>query len=817
MNIFLKITLRRLYREKLYTLINIAGLSLGIACITIIGLYLHVELTYDRHFDGYENIYRVVAGGVFNGTEVSSAQTSPMLGPMMAEDNPGIIEDVVRFLPVWAVAQNENIHGITLSYKDRAYTWEKAYFATPNIFRIFSHDIMYGDPETALDQPASVAISETVANTYFGNRNPIGEVLINDNGQPQTVTLVFKDLPENTHLKYNVLYTWNNPLIKDPVNPTERIKSLFGVDAYTYFKVRKSYNPVGYAAVSKNFFDTHMKETAKAYNISWHSWLQPLADVHLYSRVGNDEPTGNLYYVYTFSAVALFILLIACINYVNLATARAAKRAREVGLQKILGCNRSSLIALFFTESLLYSFIAIFFGITIVEIALEYAPINELFGKTLTFSMFDEPYQILAALGLWLLVGLLSGIYPALYLSSWQPLNALAGTNRTGKAGLRFRSVLVFLQFCISVAVISCTILMVNQMRFVAHKNLGFKKKNQLIISLRGVDVIGQIPTIKAQLLKNSKVLGVSASEKIFGEQPGLGVFPVETNSGKETPILVNHVGVDKDFIEVMGLNLLEGHSFETRLLTDVGTNIIVNESFVRNMGWDDPIGKRALNGRVIGVVSDFNYKSLHDKIESFAFHTFTGNEFNELAPQFRPFVTRNLIVSISGEDVPNTLDYLNAQINKFSPGHHLKFRFLDDSLNDLYQSDSNLMKLIGIFSVICIFIACMGLFGLAAYTTEQRTKEIGIRKVLGASALHVVVMLSKNILLLVIAGSVLASITAYLIIGRWLQSFAYHTSISPLAFIIASLATLIIAFLTVSLQSFKTARTNPVEALRYE
>lgn len=806
----LKISLRTLYREKMYAAINVIGLALAFACAMILGLYLRTELTYDRHFEGYENIYRIVNEFTINGQVDDFSVTSPMLGPLMIRDNSDIIEAVVRFRPT-----NDDI---ALIYEGKTLFWSNVFFATPNVFKVFKHEIIYGDPDTALDEPGSTAISEKAAKAYFGDRNPVGEKLLTDNGNSQTVTLVFKDLPENTHFKYDILYTYNNPRITDPVNLAEQRRTLTGVNYYTYFKMREGYNPSDFSAVSQKFFDDHMREQTQAANVSWHSWIQPLADIHYHSSVGYDQPTGNIYYLYAFVAVAIFILVIACINYMNLSTARSARRAQEVGMLKILGSSRARLITNFLTESLLYAVLALIIAIVVVEVVLTFTSISGLLGKSLQLNLLDEPWLLLPMLAICILIGLLAGLYPALYLSSWQPLNALVGSVRAGTSSLRFRSALVFLQFSISVIVISSTILMSNQMSYVANKSLGFKKENQLVIKLRGADVIENMATIKTELLKNNHVLGVSAMQRVFGEDLGINYMPVERESGQMEPYTINNVGVDKDFIETMGLELVAGRSFKTKLLTDVGMSVIVNEALVKDIGWENPIGKKVSNnGHVVGVVKDFHYASLHNQIEAFGFRLLPENQFENVAADIRPFLTINMIVSIEGEEIRDTLNFLEDKMTEFDPKHPFEFRFLDDSLNKLYQSENSLMELIGIFSGVCIFIACLGLFGLAAFTTEQRTKEIGIRKVLGASATQIIALLSKNILVLVLAGSLIASIVAYLIIDQWLQSFAYRDTISIVAFIIASLAALSIAYLTVAAQSFKTAQSDPSLSIKYE
>lgn len=802
----LKISFRTLYREKRYALINIAGLALAIACTIILGLYLRSELTYDRHWEGHENIYRVV--NELTGTPAPSddfAITSPMLGPFLEEDHSADIDAMVRFR--WSNR---------VLFEGKSNSWDQT-FASPNVFQVFKHDVIYGDPDTALEDRYSLAMSESVARSYFGDENPVGKVLTDVTGQPFTVTLVFADLPHNTHLKYDLLFSDNLPRLEDPTDLRERREMLLSVNTFTYVKMREDFNPGDWGKISNAFYEKHMREIAEAKGRSWQSWLQPLADIHLHSDLGFDEATANPYYNYAFITVAAFILLIACINYMNLSTARSGKRAREVGMRKILGASRSSLIIQFLTESILYALLAFIVGIAIVEVVLTLTPINTLLGKPLSLSLTGEPAILGISLGMCLLVGLLAGLYPALYLSSWQPLTALVGNIKSSTGSVRFRSALVFLQFSITVTVIASTLMMAIQMRYISNLDLGYNKENMLVVDLRGVDVVEKIPVIREELMTHPNILGVTTSDDVMGWALTSALVEVETESGKMQETIINKNSVYTNFIDVMGLELVAGRGFDTRSLTDASTNVVVNETMVKNMGWSEPLGKRIEEGRVIGVVKDFNYTSLHIPIKSFVLFTLSDNQFEDVEPELVPLITRPLWVRIAGDDVRGTLNYIEEQMLDFAPKNPFEFRFFDDILNQRYQSEERLMKLVGIFSVICIFIACLGLYGLAAFTTEQRTKEIGIRKVLGASSIQIISLLAKNMLGLVAAGAALATVISYLAINEWLSDFAYRAAITPLPFLVATLAALAIAYTTIALEAVKTARSDPALSLNHE
>ena len=810
----LKIALRSLYREKLYAVINIAGLGLAIACCIVLGLYLYGELTYDQYNVRHREIFRLVNAYDFGSGEDQFAVTSPVIGQMLADAYPEVL-DFTRFRPA---GQNK----VVLRTDTKAYYWDDVYFADDNVFQIFTHDIIYGDPKTALVDGASVAVSESFARRYWGDENPIGETITTDAGVPLKVTLVFADLPDNTHFKYSALLSANAnvPFLRTPENTTARRQALFGVGLFTYLVMPEGYDVDDWTAIADDFFEKNMSAQAQQLNATWRSWLQPLDEMHYDSGLDYDQPNGNRYYLYGFAAVAVFILLIACINYVNLATARATKRARAVGIRKILGSGRWPLIWQFLGESVVYSVIAAVVGVMIVEVVTEYTPLETLIGKRLDLDLFGSPLTAVAIFAGSVLIGIVAGIYPAAYLSSWAPLSALVGENRASRGNVRFRHVLVFTQFAISIAVIASTLLMANQMRFIQNKGLGFETDNRIMITLRGVDLIEKAPTIIKELLTDSRILGASTSASMMGLTFPINLVQAENNEGAMQNITINHMGVGDDFIQVMGMHVVEGRDFSKRLLTDVGRSVIVNETMAKNMGWDQPLGKRlqmgAVNGRVIGVIQDFNFQSLHDAIEPFAIYPFQ-DDFSQVPEINRPFATRLLVLDISGQGVGGTLSMLEDKFAEYDPTHPFEFRFVDDELNDLYTSEQSLMRLIGIFAGICILIACLGLYGLASFTTEQRTKEIGIRKVLGASVLQIILLLSRNMLLLVLAGAVVASVAAYFAIDEWLAGFAYRAAINPLVFVLATIVAAAIAFVTVALQCFGTASANPVDALRYE
>lgn len=809
-NSFLKVTLRNLYREKVYALINISGLSLAIACCLILGLYLRSELTYDQHHLRHRQIFRIVNEFSVNGKLDSFAITSQSLGPILVEDYPEV-KGFVRF--------RINTHEQLFRHEETSFYWKNSYNADDNIFDVFTHDIIYGDPKTALVDPTSAAVSETFAKKYFGNINPIGKTIKNDVGTYK-ITLVFADLPENSHMKYDVLLSYKAVELANPDNATIRRQSLWGISDYTYLLMPEDYDVRDFKEISDAFYERHMSQQGKALKSTWRSWVQPLAGIHLQSDVGYDKPKGNKLYLYGFTAVAVFILLVACINYMNLATARAAKRAKEVGMRKILGAGRMRLTLQFLGEAIFFSLIALVLGIILVEIVLNLTPINGLLDKSLSLDLNHEPWLLGGMLVLSLVLGLMSGIYPALYLSSVLPLSALVSSSQAGKGSIRLRQLLVLIQFIISVSVIASTLLMALQMRYVSNMPLGFNKENRLVITLRGANLIDKIPTIKKELSKNSSILGISAASNMMGQDTPINIAMIDNNDGVLENTSLQHMQAGNDYLEVMGMQLSEGRDFSKRLLTDVGTSYVVNETMVKKMGWDQPLGKRiqmgANSGRVIGVVKDFHFASLHHQVSPFALHRLM-TDTKDIPAERRPYMQQLLVLNISGQGMSGTLSFLEEKFAEFDPKHPFKFEFLDESLDQLYLSEQRLMKLIGIFATVCIFISCLGLFGLAAFTTEQRTKEIGIRKVLGASTWQIITMLARNILCLVLGGAVIASLVAYYVMDEWLTDFAYRMDIDLWVFLVSAVVAAAVAFITIALQSFKTAKANPVKALHYE
>lgn len=815
---YLKITLRNLYRHKLYAIINVFGLTLGLGCCLILSLFILSELSYDRHWDNHENIYRIVNDYTFNGVSNEAAMSSASLGELLRMDNPEIIEDYVRFQ-----RPGGNQSGTVFRHDTDTYYWDDVYLASVNTFDFFSHDILYGDPDGALDDGLSVAVSETFARNYFGDANPIGEIVSTDTADYQ-INLVFADLPETTHMKYDVLISINR--VGDlPDNEAQLMRMLGNIGNYTYVRARNGTDPEELEPILERFAEDRVGGMARSFGLTDMSarfMAQPIADVHLTSDFEFDEPTGNIFYIYSFAGVAIFILVIACINYVNLATARSMQRAREVGMRKVLGAERGQLIYQFLGESLFFVLLAMLIALGVVYFLFSNEMLGNLFGSEIYSVDLFSPMILGSLLALSLAVGVLSGLYPAFYLSSVAPVVALSGESQATGSG-RLRQVLVFAQFTISIGIIASTLLMANQMRFVSNLGLGFDKENKLIVPLRGADLIEALPALRNELAANPNVLATTTAQNLPGGQVGLGAMNFESELGAMEIQSVNVMNVGEDFMATMDIEVLEGRDFSQKFLTDVGTSMVVNETLVRQLGWQQPIGKRVagaggpgLDGRVIGVVEDFHYASLYNDVGPLMMASFP-QDFTDATAENRALATNNLIISVSGQSLGQTLGFIRDIMQRFDPIHPFEYEFLDDNLDELYTAEQIVLRLIGIFAAICVFVSCLGLFGLASFTTQRRTKEIGIRKVLGASSSQIILLLARSIVVLVLIGAVVASVASFILINEWLNTFAYRDAINPAVFLIATVLAVAVAVVTVALQSYRTVKQNPVLALRHE
>ncbi len=803
---YLKIAWRNLTRNKAFSAINIVGLALGLATCLLIGLFLLDELSYDRFNDKADRIVRVVFRAIMNGGEINEASVMPPVAQTLKTEYPDV-DDATRIRVAGAPAimvGNKTFRDNQMAYVD------------PNFFQVFSFPLSQGDAKTALVQPNTAVISQELARTYFGRENPVGQLLTMKG--PNTlvkITGVVDRMPVNAHFHFDMFLSMAGMA---EAQSTSWMTSNF----HTYLVLKKGYDPKQLEAKLPRTVRTYMgPQIQQAFGMSMAQFsqkgnrlslrLQPLTDIHLHSNLtGELAANGDVQYVYIFGAIALFMLLIACINFMNLSTAGASKRAKEVGVRKVMGSTRQSLTNQFLIESLLLTMIALVLAVGIVYLALPF--FNDLAGKTLTLTVSDAVWLLPALLMLGLLVGVLAGSYPAFFLSSFKPIAVLKGSKfRVGQTSIGLRSGLVVVQFFISIILIVGTAIVYQQLTYIQHKKLGYAKEQVLVLS--DTWQLGQKAAVfRDQILQNPRVVNASLSGYLPAGPSNTNNYLMHPGSNPTQLVKAIRYDVDYAYIPTLGMQLAAGRNFSKAYGTD-SSGVILNETAARILGWSDKaigqtIGHTENEGMqqtytVIGVVKDFHFRSLHEAI----------------APLVMVLGHDNgaLIIKAKTADMTGLLASLETDWKKLAVDAPFTYSFLDKRFNNTYLAEQKTGRILGIFAGLTIFIACLGLFGLATFTAEQRTKEIGVRKVLGASIASIVALLSRDFLRLILIAIVLASPVAWYAMNQWLQDFVYKITIEWWVFALAGLVAISIALLTVSFQSMKAALVNPVKSLRSE
>jgi putative ABC transport system permease protein len=806
---YFKIALRNLIKDRVYSAINMLSLSLAIACSIALLLYVGNQLSYDKYQKNKDSIVRVVDEISTNGQSNRYALTSRAFGPLLTKQYPQV-GDYVR-------VRNLAIKRAVFRYKDTAKYWNNVKIADENIFDVFSHEVVYGDLKHALSDPSSIAVSESFAKSYFGDRNPVGETISTDTFGYR-ISAVYKDLPKNSHLRYDALISMRRLRdfgLDDKISSPEQ---LFGVENYTYFLLKPGVNRIDFDRILEKFSQNATAEAGGRIHSQIAFVSQALTDIHFDNNYRYDLPVGNILYIYAFIAVASFLIIVACINYTNLATARAIGRSREIGIRRVVGATQEQLIVQFLGESVCLTLIAAAIGTGALFVVNATVGLDTLFGADVELSVFKNPKMILWIFLSVISIGIAAGLYPAIFLSSLSTKAAINNQRDMRKSSFSLREILVFVQIFVSICIVASTMIMSSQLDYIANKPLGFERKNKVAIVLRGRDAIGKIPAMKSALESQPEIISVTESSFVPGDEVGANLIKVENNDGVLQEVTVNQIGVGRDFVKDLGIEVVAGREFSKRMLTDVGSSVLVNESFVHFMGWSDPIGKRVQpDARVIGVVKDFHFSSLHTRVGPMIVRQFQKNELDSVPLNQQNLITRSLIVGIKGDNVAAALAAIKNVVAVSDPRHPFEYAFFEDLLDKQYADESNTMRLTGCFAVVCIFISCLGLFGLAAFTTQQRTKEIGVRKVLGATPVNIVLMLSKDLLILVYIAAAAASLATYFVMNSWLQTFAYRSEIHLGIFLAATAMISMLAFLSVAIQAGKAALENPVDALRYE
>jgi ABC-type antimicrobial peptide transport system permease subunit len=781
---YLKIALRNIKRHKGYSFINIVGLAIGMACCILILLWVQDELSYDRFHENADDIYRVIQDINFTDHSTTWAITQGPLGPSLKEDYPEIINAV-------RITGRE----LRLTYDEKSYD-EGAGMADGSIFEMFTFPLIKGDPATALSDPFSIILTEEMAAKYFGDEDPIGKIIKADNKWDFQVTGVMKNVPLNSHLQFDFLIPF---IFGRELNYT--VDRWGNSQFRTYVQLQKGVPAQEVIQkISGHLFEKPTIEKDARLN------LQALTRIHLFSNYEYDSAHGDIMYVTLFSIIAFFILLIACINFMNLATARSGNRAKEVGMRKVAGAHKTDIIKQFYGESILLAFIALLFAVAFVWLLL---PVfNNLAAKELSMNLSGNLSILLGLLGIAMLTGIIAGSYPALFLSAFQPVMVLKGSRLSGSKGSLFRKILVVFQFSLTILLIVCTAGVYNQINYIQNRKLGYDKEHMIYFGMRG-DMRTQFDAVKNELLQNPNILGVTATSNVptYGYTFSNSLWRWEGQSPDEE-ILMRAVFIDVDYFKTFGMEIAEGRSFSREFPTDATEAIMVNEEAVKAMGMESPIGKRLSiqdnNFNIIGVVKNYHFRSLRQKIDP-------------LILIYNPGNSRALFARLKSENIPQTIGYIENLWKKFAPGYPFNFRFLDEALDRMYRSEQRIGTLFQYFSFLAILISCLGLLGLASFMAEKRTKEIGIRKVLGASTSNITLLLSKEFTKWVLIANVIAWPIAYFAVSKWLQGYVYKANIALWSFILSGVLALFIALITVSYQSIKAALANPIDSLRYE
>lgn len=786
--------LRNLLSQKGYSFIKIIGLALGLAASMMIYLYVQEDLSYDTVHRNYERIVRLLT--IDSAEGISSklvGVTQPRLAPAAEEELPEVVESV-RFTGGGRY---------DLSYNDNVLKCEAAFRVDPSVFDVFDFKITSGQKTGILDNPGSIAITETLARKIFGDENPIGKTIKLNQTTDLNVTAVLEDVPKNSHLQFDLLHT----LVpgKDENGLRQALETWQGIFTFSFLLLDK---PADIGDLNQKLQAISKKNNAYEF---FTPVVQPLRDVHLHSKDILFEANTNksdVLNVYVLSTISGLILLLAIVNFMNLVTAKSAGRAKEVGMRKVIGAARHQLVGQYLTESIIVTFIAAIFGVIFVFIAVPL--LNNTYQRFADVSMLLEPQNILIILALILVVGMLAGLYPAFVLSGFKPILVLKGSFKNSTRGIRLRKALVILQFTISIALMVGTGIVFQQMRFIYSTDLGYKREQVISIQQNG-DAVSRATTLKTELLRNENILSAGTSSSRIGQQLGrTNIFPEGSTS--ETNIITSIMTADENFIPTMGMKMAHGRNFSLEYSDSV--SMIVNEEMVRLLKWTDPIGKKIsiqtgpnagdqTPYTVIGVVKDFHFATIRHKLE----------------PMFMLYSKDNgaLSVKVKAEDLNETLAFIEETWKKVNPGTTLEYAFLDEQFANLYRNEQAFANMFTHFTMLALIIAGLGLFALSAFTAEQRKKEIGIRKVLGASNATIFYKLSFEFVTLILISFVIASVIAFFVMEKWLQDFQYSIKIGFGIFLLAGVASIMIAMLTISFQALKAAIGNPADALRSE
>src|SRR5258706_1404378 len=792
---------RHLINNKTYTILNAIGLSVGLACFTLIGLWVKDELSYDRFHPKADRIYRV--GGIFTDEsgKFDQAVTPPPLAQALVNDFPEV-EEAVRL----------DMNDATVRLGDKQFIEDDIVLTDPSFFRMFGFALKAGDPRTALNDPYAIILSESMAKKYFGHDDPVGQLITlfrydpDGLGKEYKITGVIEDCPSNSQFHYNFLVSFKTLEVYDPEVLQEY--GWYNNSFYTYLLLKSGQSPPQLQSKFPRFLAKYMGVHNKEWKVGYAYFLQPLTSIHLQSHLRYEiRETSSIGYVVIFATIGVMVLLLASINYVNLSTAFSSNRFKEVAMRKVMGAMQQQLLGQYLTESWLLALSSLALAFAWIELS---RPLFEsLTGKPVVG--LYTPSTLILLIGIATLVGLFSGLYPSLLLSSFQPVSILKGQLKAGTSGVWLRKSLVVIQYSITIILVSGILVVQLQLKFIQSKDLGFDADKLLILGVNGSrEVINGYDAFANDLLSRSHVSGITRSNTTLAGGLGNSVVVMENVTGKKVNAPFYRIRLDHAYLDVYKMNLLAGRFFSKDISSDSTKAFIVNEATVKTYGYldaADAVGKSfsfgGNDGMIIGVVKDFHYNSLQYKVEPTCMFLLR-NGFSRITVRFSDGIEESVAIATD-------------TWKKHFPNSVLDFEFAVDALNSQYRSELRFSKVFIVFSAISLAIACLGLFALVSYTVESRTKEIGIRKVLGASVSGILGMLSREFILLIVVATFIAVPVGYYFMRRWLLEFAYRIDLSPSVFLIAGLLVLFIAWLTVSLRTIKAAMSNPMESLRTE
>ena len=794
---FISVFFRSLRSRKVYSLISISGLAVGIGCFLLVFLYADFESSYDTFHANSDHIYRVIRECEWDRGTAYRADTGAPMGPMLQASIPSIV-NTVRFTSFY--------EGM-VSYEDRRFDEPRVFFTDPSVFEVFTFPLEQGDPHRALQEPFSVVLTPATARKYFGADDPLNKIITYTGGATVdlTVTGVLKEVPDNSHLEFDFLVSFES---LRALVPPSFFTSRWDSPTSNYVLLQEGVLPENLDRSLRDFATNYVD---KAQCSSVRLRLDPLESIYYQSsNIGGgiwkrgDRGTTNI-----FLALAVFLLVIAGINYMNLATARSSSRSREIGIRKIMGVQRHQLIGRFLGESVSYGLLALVCGLLLVELLLP--AFSQLIGVNLSPD-YQSNYLFIAT-GVAVLVGLFSGSYPAFFLSAFRPVNVLKG-DLPSSASASLRKGLVIFQFALSIILMVGAITAFRQMRFIHTKDLGFNKENVVVLPIRGRDMLQQYEVIKNELLKNPHISSVTAASQIPGVTSPNGI-QMDTEGVEDVSMPI--IYVDFDYVKTLEVDVSAGRPFLERASNDAAEGLLINEAAMRMLGWNEAVGNEVTlyfkqagqivpmyDTRIVGITADFNFRMLSMPIQPVLF-------------KIAPNRLRYILARIDGSDTGSSIDYIRSTITALAPDQPFSFSFLDDEIGHAYQGYQTTYTIVQYMTLLAILIACLGLYGLASYMAEKRTKEIGVRKVLGASVQEILMLFIKDVARLVVIAAVIASPFAYFSVNYWLNNFAYRVNISISIFLLAGLAALSLALITISFHSAKAALTDPVNSLRYE